>query len=135
VVGEVAVACLPQSRIDTGGRHAARVDTKDVSDTTGQWVPDAHLPRGTTTGTQTQVAAAVDGVAPVAGQACAQQIGRPSLDRAAQVEGDARWPADHPRRVVNLHVAPLRGGVCPSRATGRRRGQRGHNRRWSEVRA
>ena len=70
-----------------------------------------------------QVAAAVDGAAPVAREPCSDEVGRPSLDRPPEVELEARRPADHARAIVDLDRAPLGSRVGASRAPWRRRGK------------
>ncbi len=83
----------------------------------------AHLPRRPASGHHAQVAAAVDGAAPVAREPRSDEVGRPSLDRSSEVELEARRPADHARAVVDLDGAPLGGRVGASRPPRRRPGE------------
>ena len=95
----------------------------------------AHLPRRPAPGSQTQVAAAVDGAAPVALEPGSEKIGRPSLHRPCKVQLEAGRPANHARAIVDLNRAPLRGRVGPRRAPWRRCAQRSEQRRRLGVRA
>ena len=94
----------------------------------------AHLPRRSSSRRHTQVAAAVDGAAPVALEPRPEKVGRPSFGRAPQVDLQAGWPTDHARVVVDLHRAPSGGRVRPSRAPGWRCPQRLLQRRGRHVR-
>ena len=125
---------LPESCVDAGGRHAARANVERMGDRAGQRMAHAHLPRRSTSRRHAQVAAAVDGAAPVALEPRHEKVSRPSLGRAPQVDLQAGWPTDHARVVVDLHRAPSGGRVRPSRATGWRCPQRLLQRRGRHVR-
>ena len=86
----------------------------------GQRMAYAHLPRWPAPRRHEQVAAANNGEAPVALELSTDEVGRPSLDRAGQVELEAGRPADHPRGVVDLHRAPSGRRVGPRRPAWRR---------------
>jgi hypothetical protein len=135
VVGEVALRALPQPRVDAGGRHAPGTDAERVRDRAGQRMAHAHLPRRPAPGRHAQVAAAVDGAAPVARKPCNDKVGRPSLDRPPEVELEARRPADHARVIVDLDCAPFSSRVGASRAPWRRRGKPPCQRRRLDMRA
>jgi hypothetical protein len=95
----------------------------------------AHLPRRPAPGSQTQVAAAVDGAAPVALEPDGEKIGRPPLHRPCEVQLEAGRAANHARTIVDLDRAPLGGWVGPRRAPWRRCAQRSEQRRRLGVRA
>ena len=88
----------PQSCVDARGRHPARADLERMRDGAGERMAHADLPRRSTRAGHTQVAAAVDGAAPVTLERRRDEVGRPPLRRTAQVELEARRPADHARR-------------------------------------
>jgi len=123
VVGEVAAITPPQSGVDARGRYTARTNMERMGDRAGQRMAHAHLPRRPPVRYHAQVSAAVDGAAPVALEPLRENVGRPSLDRATQVELQAGRPTDQARIVVDLDRAPSRGWVGPSRATLWRRRQ------------
>ena len=105
-----------------------------MRDGAGERMAHADLPRRSTPG-HTQVAATVDGAAPVTRERRRDQVGRPPLRRTAQVQREARRPADHPGTIVDLHRPPALGRVGMGRVPGRRGDQTQRQRCGGDVRA
>jgi hypothetical protein len=100
----------------------------------GQRMAHAHLPWRAASGRHPQIAPAVDRAAAVADEPRDEQVGGPSLGRAAQVEFEAGRATNHADAVLDLDRAPLGGRARTSRAAGRRGTQRPQQRYRLDLR-